>query len=375
MGPTTNHLPIIITLSLPIIKGRIVLGLETSCDETAVGLVDDARQILAHEVYSQLDEHALYGGVVPEIAARAHVERLDLLIAKAMGEAGLEFRDLSAIAATGGPGLIGGLIVGTATARALAAVHGLPLLVVNHLAAHALTARLTDGLSFPYLLLLVSGGHSQLVAVLDANRFERLGTTIDDAAGEAFDKVAKLLELGYPGAPRLEALAQTGDPTRFALPRPLLHHPGCDFSFSGLKTAVRTQALALGAALDEQARADLCASFQAAVADSLVARTRRAIAMFAERHGSGRPLVVAGGVAANAHLRAALGSLAADCGMPFVAPPLSLCGDNGAMVAWAGVERLAAGEVDPLDAPTRARWPLDGQAAARIGSGLKGAKA
>ncbi|WP_243389663.1 tRNA (adenosine(37)-N6)-threonylcarbamoyltransferase complex transferase subunit TsaD [Arboricoccus pini] len=363
-------------MTLPSIIGRVVLGIETSCDETAVGVVDDARSILAHEVYSQLDEHALYEGVVPEIAARAHVERLDILVEKALRTAGLRLGDMAAIAVTGGPGLIGGLVVGTASAKALAAVLGKPLLVVNHLAAHALTARLTDGIAFPYLLLLVSGGHSQLLAVHGADRFERLGTTIDDAAGEAFDKVAKMLGLGYPGGPRLEALARFGDPTRFDLPRPLSRHAGCDLSFSGLKTAVRTTILSLGEeGAHEATRADLAASFQTAVADSLSARTRRAIALMEARYGGGLPLVVAGGVAANGVVRQALAGLAAEHAMPFIAPPITLCGDNGAMVAWAGIERLELGAGDPLDSLTRARWPLDMSASPRIGSGQKGAKA
>ncbi len=364
-------------MSFPAISGRVVLGIETSCDETAAALVADDRRILAAPVVSQLAEHAPYGGVVPEIAARAHVLRLDRLIAAALAEARLGFADLAAVAATAGPGLVGGLMVGLVTAKAIAAVRNLPLVAVNHLEAHALTARLTDGLDFPYLLLLVSGGHAQLVAVEGVGRHRRLGTTLDDAVGEAFDKVAKMLGLGYPGGPAVEAAAQGGDPARFDLPRPLLGQPGCDLSLSGLKTAVRTAVLKLGEeALELRVTADLCASFQAAVADMLVDRTRHAIVMFRQRYGSLPAIVVAGGVAANRALAQSLGALARKEGVRLVVPPMALCTDNAVMVAWAGIERLERGLVDGLDAPTRPRWPLDPDAEPSLGGkGHKGHKA
>ena len=354
---------------------RVVLGIETSCDETGAALVADDRRILAETVRTQVDEHALYGGVVPEIAARAHVESLDLLIAKVMAEAGLGFPDLAAIAATAGPGLIGGLLVGLTTAKVICLVHRLPLIAVNHLEAHALTARLTDDVAFPYLLLLVSGGHCQLVEVLGVGRYRRLGSTVDDALGEAFDKVAKMLGLGFPGGPAVERAAATGDPTRFAFPRPMLSRPGCAFSFSGLKTAVRRAILLLGA----DARAaipDLCASFQAAAAASVADRTANALSLFAEHHPDGQPtLVVAGGVAANAGLRQALADLTRRHGARLVVPPPRLCTDNGTMIAWTGIERLRLGLTDPLDIPARPRWPLDPEAEPALGSGAKGAKA
>ncbi len=351
---------------------RVILGIETSCDETAAALVTRDRRVLSAPLAAQLDLHAPYGGVVPEIAARAHVERLDLLIAQAMREAGLGFGDLAAIAATAGPGLIGGLMVGLVTAKTLSLVHRLPLLAVNHLEGHALTARLTDDVAFPYLLLLVSGGHCQLLAVEGVGRYRRLGTTIDDALGEAFDKVAKMLGLGYPGGPAIERLALGGDPQRFAFPRPLSGQPGCHFSFSGLKTAVRHAVLRLGEkALEPQTLADLCAGFQAAAADSLANRTAHAIDLFRARHPQADTLVVAGGVAANAHIRTRLDSLARARAMRLVAPPLALCGDNAVMIAWAGQERLALGLVDTLDAPARARWPLDPDAEPAIGAGVK----
>lgn len=348
---------------------RPILGIETSCDETAAAVVTADRRILSSVVLSQLDEHRLYGGVVPEIAARAHLDHLDAVIAEAMRDAGIGFGGLAAVAATGGPGLIGGVLVGATTAKAVAMVHGLPFLGINHLEGHALTARLTDAIDYPFLLLLVSGGHCQLLAVEGVARYRRLGTTIDDAAGEAFDKTAKLLGLGYPGGPAVERAAESGDPARFDLPRPMLGRPGCDFSFSGLKTAVRRRVEALGDGLDDQARADLAAGFQAAVAASLVDRSGRAIAAFEADHGAGRAFVVAGGVAANRTLRAALSGLAGRHGMRFVAPPLDLCTDNAAMIAWAGQERLAAGLVDGLDFRPRPRWPLDPGAAPSTGAG------
>jgi N6-L-threonylcarbamoyladenine synthase len=355
----------------------VVLGIETSCDDTGVALVDAERRVLAQALRGQLERHAPYGGVVPEIAARAHVEILDHLIARVMAEAGLAFRDLAGVAATAGPGLIGGLLVGLITAKAIAAAHRAPLLAINHLEGHALTARLIlgpgpDGLDFPYLLLLVSGGHCQLLAVQGVGRYRRLGTTLDDALGEAFDKAAKMLGLGFPGGPAVERAARSGDPTRFALPRPMLGQPGCDFSFSGLKTALRQTIERLGPpALEPPLLDDLCASFQAAVAEVLVDRTRRAVAIFREMHHDTNALVVAGGVAANAHLHACLAGLAEEQGLRLIVPPPALCTDNGVMIAWAGLERLALGLTDDLTAPARARWPLDPAAEPAPGAGVK----
>ena len=356
-------------------SARIVLGIETSCDETGVALVDEDRRILAESLRTQVEEHALYGGVVPEIAARAHVESLDRLIARTLAEAGIDLGAVDAIAATTGPGLIGGLLVGLTTAKLLCIAADKPLIAVNHLEAHALTARLTDDVAFPYLLLLVSGGHCQLLEVLGVGSYRRLGTTVDDALGEAFDKLAKMLGLGFPGGPAVERAALGGDPRRFDFPRPMRHRPGCAFSFSGLKTAVRHAVLALG----DQAGAavpDLCASFQAAVAETVADRTRHGLALFRDHHPDAAPvLVVAGGVAANAALRMALLGLADGAGARFVVPPPRLCTDNGTMVAWAGVERLRLGLTDPLDIAARPRWPLDPAAEPALGGGEKGAKA
>jgi N6-L-threonylcarbamoyladenine synthase len=340
--------------------GDIVLGIETSCDETAVALVRADRAVLSAPLFSQLAEHAPYGGVVPEIAARAHVEKLDLLVAQAMQEAGIGFTDLAGVAATAGPGLIGGLMVGLLTAKTIATVHDLPLLAINHLEAHALTARFVAALDFPYLLLLVSGGHCQLVAVEGVGRYRLLGTTIDDSVGEAFDKVAKMLGLGYPGGPAVEQIARDGDPKRFDLPRPLQGTKTCDFSFSGLKTAVRHRILDLGQAAGEPATmADLCASFQAAVGDVLVDRSARAMRRMRAERPSCRMLVVAGGVAANLYLRQRLEGAAAGQGFSLVAPPLGLCTDNAIMVAWAGIERLRLSSADDQAVAARARWPLE----------------
>jgi N6-L-threonylcarbamoyladenine synthase len=347
----------------------LMLGIETSCDETAAAVVDSDRLILSNVVHSQIAAHTPYGGVVPEIAARAHLEYLDAVVERALADAGVGLSDIGGVAATGGPGLIGGVIVGVMTAKAIAASAGKPFIAVNHLEAHALTARLTAPadapLEFPYLLLLVSGGHCQLLDVEGVGRYRRLGATIDDAAGEAFDKAAALLGLGFPGGPALERAAMNGDPARFALPRPMLGRPNADFSFSGLKTALRQMAGELK--LDAQAKADLAAGFQTAITDVLVDRTRRAIDMFEERHGAGRPLVVAGGVAANTAIRAALAGLAERRGMELAAPPIALCTDNAAMVAWAGIERLSVGPADTLDFAPRPRWPLD-QASAMAGA-------
>jgi N6-L-threonylcarbamoyladenine synthase len=349
-----------------------VLGIETSCDETAVAVVAPDRRVLAEAVRGQTLEHAAYGGVVPEIAARAHVLWLDRLIARVMAEAGLGFPDLGAVAATAGPGLIGGLVVGLVTAKAIALVHRLPVVAVNHLEGHALTARLTHGTSFPYLLLLVSGGHCQLQVVEGVGRYRRLGTTIDDALGEAFDKVAKMLGLAQPGGPEVEAAAARGDPSRFRLPRPLAGRPGCHFSFSGLKTAVRQLVLRHGeAALAPPLRDDICAAFQEAAIDAVLDRTRAAARLFRDRWPLGRALVVAGGVAANRRLRARLETLAAETDLELVLPPPALCTDNGVMIAWAAIERLRQGPVDDMAVPARARWPLDPDAEPAIGAGIK----
>jgi tRNA N6-adenosine threonylcarbamoyltransferase len=353
----------------------IVLGIETSCDETAAAVVSDGggARILADRIRSQLDEHRPYGGIVPEIAARAHLEALDPLIVGALADSGIGFGDLDGVAFTGGPGLIGGVIVGTMAAKAIALVHGLPLVAVNHLEGHALTARLTDDVAFPYLLLLVSGGHCQLLIVEGVGRYKRLGTTVDDAAGEAFDKSAKLLGLGYPGGPLIERAARTGDAARFDLPRPMKGRPGCNFSFSGLKTAVRqtVEQLMQHRPLAPRDVADLAAGLQAAIGDSLVDRTANAISLFRARHPAGTTLVVAGGVAANTALRDRLGALAAARGMVLVAPPLALCTDNAAMIAWAGLERLRLGLTDDLAFAPRPRWPLDPGAAPATGAGVK----
>ncbi|HEU0221200.1 MAG TPA: tRNA (adenosine(37)-N6)-threonylcarbamoyltransferase complex transferase subunit TsaD [Paracoccaceae bacterium] len=363
-------------------RALTLLGLESSCDDTAAAVVrghpDGPGEILASVVWGQTPLHAAFGGVVPEIAARAHAERLDHCTEETLARAGLALADLDAIAVTAGPGLIGGLLSGVMFAKGVAAGTGLPLLGINHLAGHALTPRLTHGLAFPYLLLLVSGGHCQFLAVEGWQSFRRLGGTIDDAPGEAFDKCAKLLGLLYPGGPEVEREAAAGDPARFAFPRPLLDRAGCDLSFSGLKTALRRArdlCMAGAGGLRAQDRRDLCASFQAAIAGVLAEKTRRACRAFAERHGP-TTLAVAGGVAANETIRAALAAAAEPLGFGFLAPPLSLCTDNGAMIAWAGIERLAAGAApDDLTLAARARWPLDSAAPPLVGGGRKGAKA
>ncbi len=356
----------------------IVLGIETSCDETAAAVVerhaDGSGRIMSDIVLSQVADHAAFGGVVPEIAARAHVEALDGVIAAAMRKAGRTFADIDAVAATAGPGLIGGVLVGLTTAKAIALAADKPLLAVNHLEGHALTARLTDNLDFPYLLLLISGGHTQFLAVDGVGRYSRIGTTIDDALGEAFDKAARLLGLQYPGGPAVEQVALTGDPTRVTLPRPLIGRPGADFSFSGLKTALRLAAEA-AAPLSDQDVADFCASFQAAVVDVVADRAAHAMVAFAAEHMAPPVLVVSGGVAANQALRAVLRDVAGAHNFRVVAPPTRLCSDNGVMIAWAGAERLALGLTDGFDAPARPRWPLDESAPARLDADAKGARA
>lgn len=358
----------------------IVLGIETSCDETAAAVIrrapDGTAAVLSDIVLSQVDAHAVFGGVVPEIAARAHVEALDNVVAAAMREAGLDFGTIDAVAATAGPGLIGGVLVGLTTAKAIALAAGKPLVAVNHLEGHALTARLTDGLAFPYLLLLVSGGHTQFVAVEGVGAYRRLGTTIDDALGEAFDKAAKLLGLGFPGGPAVERAARRGNGARFALPRPLIDRPEPDFSLSGLKTALRLAAEKT-APLSPADVDDLAASFQAAVTDVVADRAAKAMALFAGQHpGIASPaLVIAGGVAANQAIRARLVTAASRAGFRLVAPPARLCTDNAVMIAWAGAERLGLGLRDDMAVAARPRWPLDELATPMIGSGHKGAKA
>ncbi|MCK0169022.1 tRNA (adenosine(37)-N6)-threonylcarbamoyltransferase complex transferase subunit TsaD [Jannaschia sp. S6380] len=353
-----------------------ILGLESSCDDTAAAVVRrDATgrgTILSNVVLRQDDLHAAFGGVVPEIAARAHAEKIDIAVERALTEAGLSLTDCAGVAVTSGPGLIGGVLAGVMCAKALSAATGLPLLGVNHLAGHALTPRLTDGVAFPYLMLLVSGGHCQFLRVEGPETFVRLGGTIDDAPGEAFDKVARLLGLPQPGGPAVEACARDGtDPT--SLPRPLLDRAGCDMSFSGLKTAVlraRDAQVARNGGLPRAARADICAGFQAAIRDVLAEKSRRALAS-----GEVTAFAVAGGVAANRSLRDALAAVAAERGLPFVAPPQALCTDNAAMIAWTGIERFDSGRFDDLSLAARPRWPLDQASAPMLGSGKRGAKA
>ncbi|MBK20392.1 MAG: tRNA (adenosine(37)-N6)-threonylcarbamoyltransferase complex transferase subunit TsaD [Rhodospirillaceae bacterium] len=349
-----------------------ILGIETSCDETAAAVVTGDGTILSNVVRSQLEEHAPYGGIVPEIAARAHVSSLEPIVTRAMDLAKLKFDDLDAIAATGGPGLIGGVIVGVMTAKAIASAKKLPFMAINHLEGHALTARLTDGIEFPYLMLLVSGGHTQLLAVKGVSDYQRLGTTIDDAVGEAFDKTAKMLGLEYPGGPAVEKAAAEGSAGRFSLPRPLKGRDGCDFSFSGLKTAVRTviQNLPPGA-LKESDIADICAEFQTAVADVICDRAAQAISTFKQTFPAGNTLVVAGGVAANSAIKTALTGLSEAKNMRFIAPPAALCTDNAAMIAWAAAERLKMGLTDNLDFAPRPRWPLDQKAPPAPFAGVK----
>jgi N6-L-threonylcarbamoyladenine synthase len=348
----------------------LVLGIETTCDETAAAVIerhsDGSGTILSNIVHSQIADHAPFGGVVPEIAARAHVDLLDGIVGRAMSEAGIGFAQLDAVAAAAGPGLIGGVIVGLTTAKAIAMVHDTPLIAVNHLEAHALTPRLTDNIAFPYCLFLASGGHTQIVAVLGVGDYVRLGTTVDDAMGEAFDKVAKMLGLPYPGGPQVEQAARDGDPARFAFPRPMLGRPDANFSLSGLKTAVRNEASRLDG-IEPQDISDLCAGFQAAVMDATADRLRVGLRIFHERFGAPNALVAAGGVAANQAIRGALQDVATKAGTQLIMPPPALCTDNGAMIAWAGAERLALGLVDDMEAAPRARWLLDSNAVAPAG--------
>jgi len=359
----------------------VILGLESSCDDTAAAIVSGTvgnAKILASIVEGQTALHEAFGGVVPEIAARAHAERLDGCVRAALTEADLTLSDVDAIAVTAGPGLIGGVVAGVMCAKGLAVGAGKPLMGINHLAGHALTPRLLGDVAFPYLMLLVSGGHCQFLIAESATKFTRLGGTIDDAPGEAFDKTAKLLGLSQPGGPAVETAAATGDPTRFSFPRPLKQRPDCDMSFSGLKTALlraRDEIVAQKGGVTRQDRADLCAGFQAAMVDVLTAKTARALDIYLAQTPA-RPLIaVAGGVAANTALRNALEALCANRNVDFLAPPLALCTDNAAMIAYAGIERFDLGLFDGLDLAARPRWPLDTGVAPMLGSGKKGPKA
>ncbi|NBX03913.1 MAG: tRNA (adenosine(37)-N6)-threonylcarbamoyltransferase complex transferase subunit TsaD [Alphaproteobacteria bacterium] len=355
----------------------LILGIETSCDETAAAIVTSDKKILANVVLSQTAEHLPYGGVVPEIAARAHMEHIEAVISKALSDAGIGFADLDAVAATGGPGLIGGVIVGVMAGKAIASVHKKPFIAVNHLEGHALTVRLTSEAPFPFLLLLVSGGHCQFLVVRGVGDYQRLGGTVDDALGEAFDKTAKMLGLTYPGGPQIEQLAKNGNPDAFAFPVPMKGREGCDFSFSGLKTAVRQTILGVRCQVSDKPpssdtchplsdtfKADVCASFQYAALASLTDRLHNAIAAFKKLCPEGKQLVVAGGVAANQYLRGGMEKVAQAHGLTLTSPPVALCTDNAAMIAWAGLERLALGQVDGLDFEPRARWPLTSPVAA-----------
>lgn len=337
---------------------KIILGIESSCDETACALVNDKKEILASIVWSQYDEHRRFGGVVPEIAARAHLEKCDLLIKELMQKANKSFSELSAVAVAGGPGLIGGVLVGVMTAKAIALAHNLPFIAVNHLEGHSLTARLSHPVEFPYLLLLTSGGHCQVLIVEDVGKYKKLGGTIDDSAGEAFDKVAKMLGVGYPGGPNVERAAKEGDAKKFKFPVPMKGRAGCDFSFSGLKTAVRV-AIEKLPEISEQDKKDICASFQKAVVAQMEDRLINAIQIFKQLYPNAKDMVVAGGVAANMAVREMLQSLADKNGLIFSAPPIGLCTDNGVMIAWAGVERFLKGKFDNFDFKARPRWPLD----------------
>lgn len=353
----------------------IVLGIESSCDDTGAAVVNDSKEIMGEALQSQ-EEHKQYGGVVPEIAARAHLEHVDEIISVCLQRAHIGLNDIDAVAASAGPGLIGGVVVGVMTTKALSLALNKPFIAVNHLEAHALCARIANDVCFPYLLLLVSGGHCQILVVKDVGSYERLGTTIDDAAGEAFDKVAKMLNLGYPGGPMIEKLAATGDDSRFTLPRPLMNSGDCNLSFSGLKTAVRKivesyspDGILEHAILSKQDTADVCACFQMTATDCLVRKLEAAIKYFKQKYPEGQDLVVSGGVAANTYLRSALKNLAARYDLDFAAPPIRFCTDNGVMVAWAGLERFRKGYTNTLDFKPRPRWPLDETAPKAPGAG------
>lgn len=353
----------------------IVLGIESSCDETAAAIVNDKREILGECVLTQL-EHKVYGGVVPEIAARAHLDHIEDILEETFKKSGIKPQDVDAVAAASGPGLIGGVVIGVMAAKALSLALNKPFIAVNHLEGHALAARLTSDVTYPYLLLLVSGGHCQILIVKGVGEFERLGTTIDDAAGEAFDKVAKMLNLGYPGGPMIEKMADLGDENRFVLPRPLLNSGDCNLSFSGMKTAVRKIIESYAAdgniehaILQKQDIADICACFQKAATDHLIYKLKKAIAAFQVRYPEGHDLVVSGGVAANTYLRGRLKQLADIEGLTFSAPPIKFCTDNGVMIAWAGMERALKGIRNDLDFKPRPRWPLDEHAPKAAGAG------
>ena len=359
-----------------------LLGLESSCDDTAAAVVrqepGQRAEVLSSIVFGQAELHSAFGGVVPEIAARAHAEKLDHCVVDALAAARVTLQDLDAIAVTAGPGLIGGVMSGVMCAKGIAAATDLPLVGVNHLAGHALTPRLTDDVAYPYLMLLVSGGHCQYLIARGPEDFTRLGGTIDDAPGEAFDKTARLLGLPQPGGPSVQKEAESGDPKRFRFPRPLIQRADCNLSFSGLKTALmrmRDQIVDEKSGLTRQDRADLCAGFQAAVADVLASKTRRALAIYLAENPATPTLAVAGGVAANTAIRSALETVCAELDTQFVAPPLALCTDNAAMIAYAGLERFKAGARDGMDLTARPRWPLDQSSPAMLGSGRKGAKA
>lgn len=355
----------------------LILGVESSCDETAAAVINEKREILGQALLSQ-EEHKQYGGVVPEIAARAHLEHIDEIIEHCMQKSGVKLQDLDAIAAASGPGLIGGVVVGVMAAKSLALALNKPFVAVNHLEGHALCARVSNDVEFPYLLLLTSGGHCQILIVKGVGQYERLGTTIDDAAGEAFDKVAKMLGLGYPGGPLIEKMAAVGNADRFVLPRPLIYSPDYNLSFSGLKTAVRKiielysdNGEVEHAIIPKQDVADICASFQTAVTDCLIKKLEKAIKYFKQKYPEGKDVVVSGGVAANQYLRSRLEELANNHGLEFSAPPIRFCTDNGVMIAWAGLERFRAGYTDSLDFKPRPRWPLDENAPKAIGAGVK----
>ncbi len=355
----------------------LILGIESSCDETAAAVINEKREILGQALLSQ-EEHKQYGGVVPEIAARAHLEHIDEIIEHCMQKSGVKLQDLDAIAAASGPGLIGGVVVGVMAAKSLALALNKPFVAVNHLEGHALCARVSNDVEFPYLLLLTSGGHCQILIVKGVGQYERLGTTIDDAAGEAFDKVAKMLGLGYPGGPLIEKMAAVGNADRFVLPRPLIYSPDYNLSFSGLKTAVRKiielysdNGEVEHAIIPQQDIADICASFQTAVTDCLIKKLEKAIKYFKQKYPEGKDVVVSGGVAANQYLRSRLEELANNHGLEFSAPPIRFCTDNGVMIAWAGLERFRAGYTNGLDFKPRPRWPLDENAPKAIGAGVK----
>jgi len=353
----------------------IILGIESSCDETAAALVNDERKILGQALLSQ-KEHIAFGGVVPEIAARSHLEHIDAIIDDACRQAGVKLDEIDGVAAASGPGLIGGVVVGVMAAKAIALALNKPFIAVNHLEGHALCARLTEDVDYPYLLLLVSGGHCQILIVKDVGQYERLGTTIDDAAGEAFDKVSKMLGLGYPGGPLIEKAALSGDENRFLLPRPLISSGDCNLSFSGLKTAVRriVESYASGGDIScvqipEQDVCDIAASFQKALTDCLIKKLQKAVKIFKSKYPQGRHIVVSGGVAANSYLRQNLENVARKENLIFAAPPIRFCTDNGVMIAWAGLERFQKGYVSSLDFKPRPRWPLDENAPKAAGAG------